>query len=80
MKTGPDQSLGPCPGGRARSAGPLLFFVEAVVVASVVSAVCDQVSQVAPVQQVDAIDEVHQRDPVHQVDHKDEFANWTFRF
>ena len=32
----------------------------------------DQVSQLAPVQQVDDIDEVHQLDPVHQVDHKDE--------
>ena len=33
---------------------------------------CDQDSQVVPVQQVDDIDEVHQLDPVHQVDHKDE--------
>ena len=41
-------------------------------VVSVASAVYDQVSQLAPVQQVDDIDEVHQLDPVHQVDHKDE--------
>ena len=40
-------------------------------VASVASAVYDQVSQLVPVQQVDDIDEVHQLDPVHQVDHKD---------
>ena len=43
-----------------------------VSVASVASAVYDQVSQLVPVQQVDDIDEVHQLDPVHQVDHKDE--------
>ena len=36
-------------------------------VASVASAVYDQVSQLVPVQQVDDIDEVHQLDPVHQV-------------
>ena len=36
--------------------------------------VCDQVSQVVPVQEVDHIDEVHQLDPVHQGDHKDELA------
>ena len=42
-----------------------------VSVASVASAVYDQVSQLVPVQQVDDIDEVHQLDPVHQVDHKD---------
>ena len=46
-----------------------------VSVASVASAVYDQVSQLVPVQQVDDIDEVHQLDPVHQVDHKDEFSN-----
>ena len=38
-------------------------------VASVATAVCDQV---VTVQHVDDIDEVHQLDPVHQVDHKDE--------
>ena len=43
-----------------------------VSVASVASAVYDQVSQLVPVQQTDDIDEVHQLDPVHQVDHKDE--------
>ena len=41
-------------------------------VASVASAVYDQVSQLVPVQQVDDIDEVHLLDPAHQVDHKDE--------
>ena len=41
-------------------------------VASVASAVYDQVSQLVPVQQVDDIDEVHQLDPVHQVVHKNE--------
>ena len=52
---------------------PFVVSVPAVVyVASVASAVYDQVSQLVPVQQVDDIDEVHQLDPVHQVDHKDE--------
>ena len=52
---------------------PLYCFRPRVVsVASVASAVYDQVSQLVPVQQVDDIDEVHQLDPVHQVDHKDE--------
>ena len=40
---------------------PLLLFL-----------LCHQVSQVAPVQEVDDINEAHQLDPVHQVDHKDE--------
>ena len=42
--------------------------------ASVVAAVGDQVSQVAPVQDADDIDEVRQLDPVHQADHKGELA------
>ena len=60
----------------ATRARPFIVAVNAVVsavsVASVASAVYDQVSQLLPVQQVDDIDEVHQLDPVHQVDHKDE--------
>ena len=48
--------------------------VSVAFVASVASAVYDQVSQLVPVQQVDDIDEVHQLDPVHQVDHKDELG------
>ena len=60
-------------GARASRAPPFVVAVNAVVyVASVASAVYDQVSQLVPVQQVDDIDEVHQLDPVHQVDHKDE--------
>ena len=59
-----------------KGARPFIVSVPAVVsvafVASVASAVYDQVSQLVPVQQVDDIDEVHQLDPVHQVDHKDE--------
>ena len=64
--------------GRARfaRARPFVVAENAVVsvafVASVASAVYDQVSQLVPVQQVDDIDEVHQLDSVHQVDHKDE--------
>ena len=52
--------------GATKGGGALVY------VASVASAVYDQVSQLVPVQQVDDIDEVHQLDPVHQVDHKDE--------
>ena len=55
---------------RASRAPPFVVFVAVVVsVASVATAVCDQV---VTVQHVDDIDEVHQLDPVHQVDHKDE--------
>ena len=58
--------------GRALRSRPLVFFAAAVVdVASGVYAVCDQVTQMVPVQ-MDDIDEVHQLDPVHQIDHKDE--------
>ena len=53
---------------------PFVVAVNVVVsVASVASAVYDQVSQLVPVQQVDDIDEVHQLDPAHQLNHKDEF-------
>ena len=73
---GPGLCPGPGPGrGRARGPGrPLLFFFAAAVVA-VASVVCDQVDQVDqvfPAHQANAIDEVHQLDPVHQADHKDE--------
>ena len=62
-------------GGAREARAPFVVSVPAVVyVASVASAVYDQVSQLVPVQQVDDIDEVHQLDPVHQVDHKDEFT------
>ena len=50
-------------------------FSPVVVLDVSVSAVCDQVDQVAPAHRVDDIDEAHQVDPAHRVDHKDELGS-----
>ena len=66
------QGLGPHK-GRAPRAPPSVVSVDVVV--SVVSVLCDQVNQVVPAHQVDALDEAFQVDPVHHVDHRYEHTD-----